>query len=482
MRDKPYISKAERKKLKKGQTQGEVGDAGEVKENVAEKKKVKVGDQRCSELKVEGWGKTAVNEKEKLTDVDYVTGIPLSNDTLMYAVPVCAPYTALQSYEYRVKIIPGTTKKGKVPKVKMDDPNITMEEYIRLEEEKARRHGKVYNWETATYDKIWYDEDVHDLRCVETEFPAIVFNDSLTSEVTLPCEPMVSYFNDFDFLKDFEKEFQAIAYNDALTSKLDFLTEPTMSPQHIDEFDLKNETSLSECNEEEQNVLNFNDLFPFNVIYLYDLKLDKDNNDDKIDIKHSLGGNVLNTDDGAYAHRNHAAYPKDLAIRKLTICNYGVLDLYDVSKTLTNQCLALKNTPYPHQRYAVYNTLVNEEESTGFTSIRRIHQEDMAYPCLDREGIKSNTPYPEDINMPHSVSSSSHHQGTSSHQRDDDDDNDDVETSRACTPSPTTYLNSLGPLNYHNYQMPSAFEQTDETLFERQTTLLNQTQQMHKEM
>nr|GEV03436.1 hypothetical protein [Tanacetum cinerariifolium] len=29
--------------------------------------------------------------------------------------------------------------------VTMDDPNITMEEYIRLEEEKARRRGKVYN-------------------------------------------------------------------------------------------------------------------------------------------------------------------------------------------------------------------------------------------------------------------------------------------------------------------------------------------------
>ncbi|GKG56372.1 hypothetical protein Tco_0577447, partial [Tanacetum coccineum] len=32
----------ERKKLKKGQTQGEVGDVGQVKENVMEKKKVKV--------------------------------------------------------------------------------------------------------------------------------------------------------------------------------------------------------------------------------------------------------------------------------------------------------------------------------------------------------------------------------------------------------------------------------------------------------
>ncbi|GJY44496.1 hypothetical protein Tco_0432709 [Tanacetum coccineum] len=50
----------------------------------------------------------------------------------------------------------------------------------------------------------------------------------------------------------------------------------------------------------------------------------------------------------------------------------------------------------------------------------------------------------------HSVSSSSsYHHSTSSHQHDDDDD---VETSRASTPSPTTYLNSLDLLNYQNYQ------------------------------
>ncbi|GKF18718.1 hypothetical protein Tco_0063636 [Tanacetum coccineum] len=170
----------------------------------------------------------------------------------------------------------------------MDDPNITMEEYIRLEEEKARRRGKVYNWETAKYGKIWYDEDVHDLRSVETEFPAIVFDDAFTSEVTpsyeptvstlnnnkidfrisfdesddedytvifdensfsykiisvndlktdsekdndkvnMPSfpspEPTVSYSNDLDFFKDFENEFPAIVCNDGLTSKSDFLT------------------------------------------------------------------------------------------------------------------------------------------------------------------------------------------------------------------------------------------------------------------
>ncbi|GJY10262.1 hypothetical protein Tco_0378447 [Tanacetum coccineum] len=169
----------------------------------------------------------------------------------------------------------------------MDNPNITMEEYIRLEEEKDRRRGKVFNWETATYGKIWDNEDVHDLGSVETEFPAIVFNDTLTSEDALSCEPTVSSlnnneidfrisydesddedctvifdknsfsykiiyvnnfktdsendnekvnmpllpspeptvicFDDLDFFNDLENEFPAIVYNDAQTSKLDDL-------------------------------------------------------------------------------------------------------------------------------------------------------------------------------------------------------------------------------------------------------------------
>ncbi|GKE69343.1 hypothetical protein Tco_1527415, partial [Tanacetum coccineum] len=189
----------------------------------------------------------------------------------------------------------------------MDDPNITIEEYIRLEEEKARRRGKVYNWETATYGKIWDNEDVHDLGSVETEFPTIVFNNTLTSEATLSCEPTptVSYFDDLDYFKDFENEFPAIVYNDALTSKSDFSTESVVIPQHIDEFNLKEETSLYECDEKEHNILHFNDLFPFNVMYPVDSKSDKDNDDDKIDFKQSLVGNVINNDDGAYAQSSN---------------------------------------------------------------------------------------------------------------------------------------------------------------------------------
>ncbi|GKC63413.1 hypothetical protein Tco_1096011 [Tanacetum coccineum] len=113
--------------------------------------------------------------------------------------------------------------------------------------------------------------------------------------------PKVSYSNDLDFFKDVENEFPAIVYNDALTFKSDFLTEHIVSPQHIDEFN--NETSLSECDEKEQNVLYFNDLFPFNVIYPDDLKSDTGNDNDKIDIEQPLGDmsviplpNVINVD------------------------------------------------------------------------------------------------------------------------------------------------------------------------------------------
>ncbi|GJR59451.1 hypothetical protein Tco_1501613 [Tanacetum coccineum] len=148
----------------------------------------------------------------------------------------------------------------------MENPNITIEEYIRLEEEKARRHGKVYNWETATYEND---------------------NDKVNMPSLLSLEPEASYSNDLDFFKDFENEFPAIVYNDALTSKSDFLTEHIVSPQHIDEFN--NKTSLTECDKKEQNVLYFNDLFPFNVIYPDDLKSDTDNDNDKIDIEQPSG-------------------------------------------------------------------------------------------------------------------------------------------------------------------------------------------------
>nr|GEV57590.1 integrase, catalytic region, zinc finger, CCHC-type, peptidase aspartic, catalytic [Tanacetum cinerariifolium] len=104
--------------------------------------------------------------------------------------------------------------------VNMDDPNITMKEYIMLEEEKARKRRKEFKWETAKYGKIWDDEDVHDLRFVKTEFPAIVFNDNLTSDETLSCEPTVSSLNDneIDFRISFDDEDYTVVFDQNLFS------------------------------------------------------------------------------------------------------------------------------------------------------------------------------------------------------------------------------------------------------------------------
>nr|GEX21358.1 ribosomal protein L7Ae/L30e/S12e/Gadd45 [Tanacetum cinerariifolium] len=66
----------------------------------------------------------------------------------------------------------------------------------------------------------------------------------------------------------------------------------------------------------------------------------------------------------------------------------------------------------------------------------------------------------------HSVSSTSaHHKyGSSSHQEDDDEDDG---ASCASTAFHTTYLNSLRPLNYQRYDIPTSSQQDDDLLFER---------------
>ncbi|GJX27697.1 hypothetical protein Tco_0235776 [Tanacetum coccineum] len=197
-------------------------------------------------------------------------------------------------------------------------------------------------------------EDIHDLRSVETEFPAIDFNDEVSSKTlsyeptvcslndeidfrisfdesddedyTIICEknsfsykmifvnnlkmdsekdnekvipsipspkPVISCFDDLDFFKDFENEFPSIVYNDVQTSKSDLLIEPTLNLQHINELNLNDETSMSKYDEEERNILYFKDLFPFNIIRPDDLKLEKDNDNNEIDIIQSLEDNEI---------------------------------------------------------------------------------------------------------------------------------------------------------------------------------------------
>ncbi|GJX12051.1 hypothetical protein Tco_0201910 [Tanacetum coccineum] len=116
---------------------------------------------------------------------------------------------------------------------------------------------------------------------------------------------------------------------------------------------------------------------------------------------------------------------------------------------------------YPHLDNGIYNVVDRVMRPLALKQTRR--------PRSDRGKAR------------HSVSSTSahHNLGSSSHQGDDDEDDG---ASRASTPSPTTYLNSLKPLDYQPYEVPTSSEQNDDLLFERQTELLNQSQEIHKEV
>ncbi|KAM4853727.1 ribosome quality control complex subunit NEMF [Thomomys bottae] len=48
--------------------------------------------------------------------LDSLTGQPHPEDILLFAIPICAPYTAMANYKYKVKLTPGVQKKGKAAK------------------------------------------------------------------------------------------------------------------------------------------------------------------------------------------------------------------------------------------------------------------------------------------------------------------------------------------------------------------------------
>ena len=64
------------------------------------------------------------NEEEDAVDdtaeLDKLTGKPLGEDLILFAVPVCAPYQSLSKYAYRVKLTPGNMKRGKASKQCID--------------------------------------------------------------------------------------------------------------------------------------------------------------------------------------------------------------------------------------------------------------------------------------------------------------------------------------------------------------------------
>ena len=58
-----------------------------------------------------------VAEDVDVAEIDKLTGVPKANDLVQGIVPMCAPYSAISTYKYKVKIQPGTLKRGKAMKL-----------------------------------------------------------------------------------------------------------------------------------------------------------------------------------------------------------------------------------------------------------------------------------------------------------------------------------------------------------------------------
>ncbi|GMG14777.1 unnamed protein product [Phytophthora fragariaefolia] len=60
------------------------------------------------------------DEAEGADFFDTFTGEPLADDIVLFAMPVCAPYASLTKFKYKVKLTPGSQKKGKAAKQAME--------------------------------------------------------------------------------------------------------------------------------------------------------------------------------------------------------------------------------------------------------------------------------------------------------------------------------------------------------------------------
>lgn len=86
---------------------------------------------------------SAESLKSHLLALDAFTGRPLPGDTLLSAIPVAAPWSALASYKYKAKIQPGSTKRGKAVK-----------EVLSIWDN-AGKDPKVLDKHSADVERIW---------------------------------------------------------------------------------------------------------------------------------------------------------------------------------------------------------------------------------------------------------------------------------------------------------------------------------------
>ncbi|GLE03101.1 hypothetical protein PINS_up011980 [Pythium insidiosum] len=81
-------------------------------------------------------------EAEQLDFFDAFTGAPLPQDMLLHAMPMCAPYSSLLRYKYKVKLTPGSVKKGKAAKTALEyllETNLREEKDLLTAQRRAQK-------------------------------------------------------------------------------------------------------------------------------------------------------------------------------------------------------------------------------------------------------------------------------------------------------------------------------------------------------
>ncbi|GJS37294.1 hypothetical protein Tco_0535676 [Tanacetum coccineum] len=185
----------------------------------------------------------------------------------------------------------------------MDDPNITMEEYPELEAEKAHRHGQTFNWETATYGKVVYYEDI-------------------------------------ESFKDFKTAFPAIVYKDALTPDHEISSEPTVSPHHEDIIDFDFKILFDEFDDEDYIVSYDKNLFSYKLTFVNDLKPDSDNDQVEInicseEISIEPSDSVVDTNVDAQSHELKESFETNDNIRRKC---FIMKDYFTMIKIMVRKC------------------------------------------------------------------------------------------------------------------------------------------------
>lgn len=110
--------RAEAEAAAKAQRQAELEAMKERRRAQHERKQKEVAEQeelRRAMLN-EGLDVQEPDEAERATNLDTLVGTPLAGDEILEVIPVCAPWSALVRYKYKVKLQPGSVKKGKAIK------------------------------------------------------------------------------------------------------------------------------------------------------------------------------------------------------------------------------------------------------------------------------------------------------------------------------------------------------------------------------